>query len=218
VKLVIFDCDGVLVDSEPISNRELALAINRLGLEISTAEATQQFKGLTLAQVVAGVEAQLGRPTPDGWLEQYEHERAETFRRELREVPGAAAAVESVRAMGLDVCVASQGAVAKMELTLGVTGLDRVLGGASLFSARMVERPKPFPDLFQHAASSMGVATEHCLVIEDTTLGVTAARAAGMQVLGYAADSDPEELAGAGATVFTDMVELPGLIEERSRP
>lgn len=212
LKLVIFDCDGVLVDSEPISNGVLAQALTAVGLPTTLKDALVEYKGLLLSETVAKAEAKLGRSLPEGWVAGYERDRAEVFRRELKPIPGAAAAVERVSGAGLEVCVASQGRLEKTWLTLGLTGLIDLFPDGAIFSAYSVARGKPHPDLFLHAARTMEVVPECCLVVEDTPIAVAAAVGAGMRVLGYAADADRTELRAAGAEVFESMPELPALL------
>jgi len=134
------------------------------------------------------------------------------FRRELKPVPGAAEAVQRVKAAGLRVCVASQGALAKTRLTLGLTGLRELFAPDALFSAHDVPRPKPDPAVFQHAAATMSVKPSACAVIEDSPSGVLAAVAAGMRAIGYAADSDERALRDAGAEVIRSLEKLPELL------
>jgi HAD superfamily hydrolase (TIGR01509 family) len=209
-KLVIFDCDGVLVDSETISNEVLARMLSEEGLPKTLAEARRDYQGLLLADVVSHAEAQLGRPLPVGWLAGYERARSEVFRRELQPVPGAAEAVSRVRGAGVVVCVASQGTLEKTRLSLELTGLDELFDDRALFSAYSVARGKPHPDLFLHAAATMEADPADCVVVEDTPSGVTAAVAARMRVFGYAADSDEQALRHAGAeTILYAMGELP---------
>ncbi len=207
--LVIFDCDGVLVDSEPISNAVLAQALTRVGLPTSAESALNEFRGLHMRDVVARAEERLGQALPEGWIASYEQERADAFRRSLAPTPGAAEAVRAVSAAGLAVCVASQGRREKTELTLSLTGLRELFGADAVFSAYSVARGKPHPDLFLHAAAAMGARPERCAVIEDTTVGVTAAVAAGMRVLGYAAAGGADALAAAGAEVIMALSEVP---------
>jgi beta-phosphoglucomutase-like phosphatase (HAD superfamily) len=211
-ELVIFDCDGVLVDSEAISAAVLARMVTREGLPTTSEQARCDYQGLLLADVFARVQERLGRALPGAWLADYERERAVVFERDLRAVRGAAELVGAVRAAGAQVCVASQGKLSKMRLTLGLTGLDVLFPEGTLFSAEDVARPKPYPDLFEHAAATLGVQPAACVVIEDSPLGVTAAVAAGMRVFGYAADSDREALAAAGAELVHCLAELPALL------
>ena len=208
LQLVIFDCDGVLVDSEVISNEVLARALTEQGLPTTLAQARRDYQGLLLAEIDSRAAAKLGRPLTQDWLERYERDRAAVFRRELRAVPGVAEAVRRIKAAGVAVCVASQGKLEKTRLSLKLTKLDHLFGDEVLFSAYSVPRGKPHPDLFLHAAASMAVEPARCAVVEDTPSGVTAAVSAGMRVLGYAADSDEVALRQAGAEVFGAMEEL----------
>ena len=208
LQLVIFDCDGVLVDIEIISNDVLARALTEQGLPTTLAQSRRDYQGLLLAEIDSRAAAKLGRPLTQDWLERYERDRAAVFRRELRAVPGVAEAVRRIKAAGVAVCVASQGKLEKTRLSLKLTKLDHLFGDEVLFSAYSVPRGKPHPDLFLHAAASMAVEPARCAVVEDTPSGVTAAVSAGMRVLGYAADSDEVALRQAGAEVFGAMEEL----------
>jgi HAD superfamily hydrolase (TIGR01509 family) len=209
LELVIFDCDGVLVDSEAISNEVLAQALSAEGLPTTMAEARKAYQGLLLADVVSRAQARLGRVLPDDWLERYERDRDAAFRRELTPVPGAAQAVESISRSGVAVCVASQGKIEKTRLSLGLTGLRDLFPRHALFSAYAVPRGKPHPDLFLSAATAMGAKPARCVVVEDTPSGVTAAVNAGMRVFGHVADSDEDALRAAGAEVLRTLDELP---------
>ena len=210
-ELVVFDCDGVLVDSEPIANRVMAEAVTALGWPLTTADCIVRFKGRHLDTVIAAVEARLGRPVPEDWVPNLRAATGAAFERELQLVPGVLEALDAVAESGVAYCVASQGPPEKMAVSLGVTGLRARFDGR-IFSAYQVERGKPHPDLFLFAAAAMGVAPRACVVIEDSPLGVTAARAAGMNVLGFAPESGGAGLAAAGARLFRDMAELPGLL------
>jgi HAD superfamily hydrolase (TIGR01509 family) len=198
--LVIFDCDGVLVDSEPLSNRALSEALRAIGIDLDVAETTATFKGRSWKSCLQIVEGMLGHPPPAGLTADYEARRDAAFREALQPVPGIEAALDALD--GTPVCVASSGDHDKMRFTLGLTGLLGRFDGR-IFSATEVEHGKPAPDLFLHAAESLGYAPADCVVVEDSELGVAAARAAGMRVLGYGVDAD---------VTFTDMAELPELI------
>lgn len=211
-ELVIFDCDGVLVDSEPISNQVLARVLTRCGLETTTGEALRLYKGMILADVLARAEGLLGRSLPDDFVAQFEVERAEQFRRRLRPVRGAHETITRLRNTGVAICVATQGKPDKTELTLSLTGLRDQFAEHAVFSAYAVARGKPHPDLFRHAAAEMGHAPDRCVVVEDTPIGVRAGVAAGMRVLGYAADADRAALAAAGAEPFDALSEVPARI------
>lgn len=210
--LVIFDCDGVLVDSEVISNGVLARMLCEQGLPTTLAEARGDYQGLLLSEVLGHAEGKLGRPLPVGWLDRYERERREEFERELKPVQGAARAVERVEHAGLRTCVASQGKLEKTRLSLELTGLLHLFDEQALFSAHSVARGKPHPDLFLHAARAMGAEPSDCVIVEDTPSGVSAAVAASMRAIGYAADSDEAALRRAGAEIIQSLEELPVLL------
>jgi HAD superfamily hydrolase (TIGR01509 family) len=212
IELVIFDCDGVLVDSELISSRVLAQTLTRYGLPTTPANAQRDYEGLLLRDIDARAGAKLGRALPVDWIEVFQAERANVFRRELQPVGGAAEAVERIVAAGVPVCVASQGMIEKTRLSLALTGLDRLFSEELLFSAWLVERGKPFPDLFLHAAATLGVEPGCCAVVEDSVSGATAAVAAGMRAIGYAADGDGAKLRQAGAEVVSSMRAVPGVL------
>jgi HAD superfamily hydrolase (TIGR01509 family) len=210
--LLIFDCDGVLVDSEPISMRVLTEAVNDVGVPMSVEEVHAAFVGAAFETIELEVSRRRGAPVPAGWMDDFYAARALVFERELGPVPGAREAVESVRAGGWETCVASQGRPAKMEQTLGLTGLADLFPVERIFSATMVERPKPAPDLYLHAARVCGWEPDDCVVVEDSLLGVRGARAAGMRVLGYLPAAAPEDAAlpllAAGAEVVRDLREV----------
>lgn len=209
MRLVIFDCDGTLVDSEDISTEVLARSLSEHGLATTTADARREYQGLLLTEIDARARAKLGRPLPEGWLERFERDRAERFRRELRPVAGAAETVREIEAAGIAVCVASQGKLEKTRLTLELTGLRELFVEQQLFSAWSVERGKPHPDLFLQAATAMGVEPPDCVVVEDSTSGIKAARAARMHAVGYA-PRDGAELLRAGADeLISSLYELP---------
>jgi HAD superfamily hydrolase (TIGR01509 family) len=207
--LVIFDCDGVLVDSELPSNRVLAEAFTALGHPMTVEESIHHFLGRSAKHLHERGEQLLGRPLPEGFYAAYTEKRNAAFETELEAVAGVAEAVDALHAAGVRTCVASSGPHAKMRLTLGMTGLwDRFEG--RIYSATEVEHGKPAPDLFLHAARAEGFEPEDCVVVEDSPAGVAAGKAAGMRVLAYAAMTDPALLQDAD-TVFRSMHELPAL-------
>jgi beta-phosphoglucomutase-like phosphatase (HAD superfamily) len=212
LQLVIFDCDGVLVDSERLSNDVLAQMLSEQGLPTTLAEARRDYQGLLLADIGTNAEAKLGRALPDGWLAEFERVRSQVFARDLEAVSGTREAIVQITTARLRVCVASQGKLEKTRMSLDLTGLHDLFCEQAIFSAYSVPRGKPYPDLFLHAAETMRVEPARCVVVEDTPSGVTAAVAAGMPVLGYAADSDPEALRRAGAKPFVSMRSLPALL------
>ena len=202
--LVIFDCDGVLVDSEPLVNRIEAAYFTELGAPMSAQDAWDAFKGKTVGQVATALETRIGRPLSVEFGYQWAMTTALGLVRELKPIAGVIGAIERAQAAGAAICVASQSPLARVRLCLHVTGLEQCFG-ENVFTAQMVERPKPAPDLFLYAARRMNVPVERAIVIEDSPSGVTAARAAGMRVFGYAADESAAALEGAGATVFYSM-------------
>ena len=211
-QLVIFDCDGVLVDSESISNRVLAAMLTAQGLPTTLEHSRRDYQGLLLEDIVGIAEQRLGRLLPEDWHERFESERDTAFARELEPVAGAAQAVGRVRAAGVAACVASQGKPQKIRLSLELTRLRDLFAEQELFSAYSVARGKPHPDLFLHAAATMGAEPAGCVVVEDTASGVTAAVSAGMRVIGYGADGDELALRRAGAEIMGSLQELPELL------
>lgn len=206
-ELVIFDCDGVLVDSDRISLRIQAERISALGLETSYEDCVRDFLGLGMEATLQILTERLGRPLPNAWEAELEAAVHEGFRRELKSVPGVIEALEEIE---LPTCVASSGSHEKMRLTLGLTGLHERFAGR-VFSVEEVQRGKPAPDLFLHAAKRMSAPPERCIVVEDSPFGVAGAKAAGMSALGFAAATPAARLDAADA-VFTTMADLPGLI------
>ncbi len=212
--LIIFDCDGVLVDSELIANRVLAALLSRHGYAATAAECRQKFIGHTIPGVIKLV-ADDGVALPEDFEAMLREKDAEAFARELRPVTGMQATLE--RLQTIPKCVASSGSPEKIQSNLKTTGL---LGyfDPYLFSARDVKKPKPAPDIFLHSASRMGFAVEQCTVIEDTPFGIEGAKRAGMRAFGFIGAShrvpaDEKILLKAGADrVFADMTQLPGLL------
>ena len=206
--LVILDCDGVLVDSELIANRVMADAVNGMGLEMTLEEVMATFTGVAMADVLRRIAERLGRPPPEDFVARFRARTYEVFRRELRPVDGILAALDRIT---LPTCIASSGPHEKMQVTLAVTGLLARFQGR-IFSADDVGRGKPHPDLFLHAADSLGVGPSLCVVVEDSVPGVLAAAAAGMRAFAYVSHADPADLVRAGARVFHSMDELPDLL------
>ncbi|MEC3997936.1 HAD family phosphatase [Actinacidiphila sp. DG2A-62] len=211
-ELVIFDCDGVLVDSERIAVHIDARVLAELGWPMPLEEVVERFVGRSAADMTAAIEQHLGKPLPAGWRERYRELYREAFERELAPVDGVVDALDALDARGLATCVASNSSHAGLRHSLGLTGLHERFRGR-IFSAADVSRGKPAPDLFLHAARVSGVAPGRCVVVEDSRYGVRAACAAGMRVYGYAGGLTPAGwLAEEGAVVFDDMRDLPALI------
>jgi HAD superfamily hydrolase (TIGR01509 family) len=207
--LVIFDCDGVLVDSEKIAVKVDAVVLAGLGWPLAEAEIVERFVGRSYGDMIAEVEAHLGRRLPDGWDAPYRHLYLEAFEAELTEVDGVTDALD---ALTLPSCVASSSSHEGLRHSLGLTGLYERFAGR-IFSAEEVAHGKPAPDLFLHAARTLGVRPDRCAVVEDSPYGVAAARAAGMRAYGYCGGLTPAgRLEGPGTVVFDDMRELPELL------
>lgn len=214
--LLIFDCDGVLVDSELIANAVLAELITSLGHPTTTEDSIRTYTGRSLKDVLATAERLLGRPIPQDTGDAYGRRLFERFRGELIAVEGVQAAID---ALPYRRCVASSSAPERLMLALEVTGLAPLFG-TSVFSAVQVSRGKPAPDLFLFAARAMDEPPEDCIVIEDSPLGVEAAIAAGMRVIGFTGGSHagpdlPQGLIDAGAhRLVHAMRDLPAAVEE----
>lgn len=215
---MIFDCDGVLVDSEPITLRVMRGWVRDLGWDISEHETAARFKGVYITSIQADVEARLGRPVPD-FIEGYRARMFAEFARGIDPVDGVPEMLDALDDAGIPCCVASNGPHVKMAATLTASGLAARLGGLArdertrIFSAEDVARPKPAADLFLYAADRMRAAPAGCLVVEDSPSGIVAARAAGMPSVGFADITPAAELLAAGAdAVITSMRELPALL------
>jgi HAD superfamily hydrolase (TIGR01509 family) len=215
--LVIFDCDGVLVDSEPLAMRALLETLAEAGIELSAQEAVENFLGKSLASTVAELRRTHGVDIGGAALARMRERLYTAFRQELRPIAGVAEMLE-----GLDrpCCVASSSQPERIRLSLEVAGLSRFFG-ERLFSATMVAHGKPAPDLFLHAARAMAVGPADCLVVEDSPAGISAALAAGMRAFGFAggsharSDAHREKLVSLGPMlVFDDMRALPGLVRQ----
>lgn len=213
--LVIFDCDGVLVDSEPISLGCLTAGLNRIGVDIDVETVRARFAGTAMPSIMEHVARDYGIAAPDGFVAAVKAETLRAFDDGLEAMPDVAAAVA---ALPLPYCVASSSDPVRLRHSLGLTGLLPLFEGR-IYSATMVSRGKPAPDLFLYAAQAMGFAPEGCLVIEDSVPGVTAARAAGMRVAGFTGgghwihDRSGADLIEAGAMrVFPELGILSELI------
>ncbi len=208
--LIIFDCDGVIVDSERIVQEVFGEFIRGLGADLTDREMRERFLGRRLADCLAIVETLTGRDVPPGALDAYRARRDRVLREHVRPVPGVP---ELLRGLGTPYCIASSGDHAKMRTTLGATGLLEFFTDR-LYSATQVERGKPAPDVFLLAAAAMGAAPERTAVVEDSVNGVLAGRAAGMTVFGLAGLVEAEVLEAAGAQrIVRHMGELTAFLE-----
>jgi HAD superfamily hydrolase (TIGR01509 family) len=206
--LVLFDCDGVLVDSERLAVAIDVRAIGALGWPITEAEVIELFLGRSEADIFAMVQQHIGRTLPPDWDESWTAEFRRVFEEELEAVPGVTEAIKAIAAEGFQTCVASSGSTEKMCRTLGKTGLWDFFEGR-IYSAAQVGRGKPEPDLFLYAAEQAGIRPSRCVVVEDSRYGVAAARAAGMKVIGFAGGITPAAQLVAADVVLTDMSDLP---------
>jgi len=209
--LVIFDCDGVLVDSEPIAARLTAEAVSELGWPMSPELAKSEFLGDTFTNIIRRVEEKIGRKVPADWPARSQANLFAALERELTPVRGVRATIDALLAHGATLAVASQGSHDKMRLTLGVTDLLPFFEGR-IFSAAQVARPKPAPDLFLLAAETLGFAPQQAVVIEDSTRGVKAALAANMRIVGYTASVGRDAIVAAGAEPIDDLAQIPALL------
>lgn len=208
-ELVIFDCDGVLVDSERITARVFADMLGELGLAVTLQDIFDQFVGRSMDQCLEILSRVFGREMSPGFVLEYRTRSAMALHSEVKPVAGIEAVLAAIR---VPFCVASNGTHDKMRTTLGATGLLDAFAG-KMFSVADVARGKPHPDLFLHAAARFGTQPSKCAVIEDTPTGVSAGVAAGMTVYGYCALTPAHRLAQAGAYRTFDRMEcLPALL------
>jgi HAD superfamily hydrolase (TIGR01509 family) len=213
LELVIFDCDGVLIDSERLAVKVHVVVLRELGWPLSEAEVIERFMGRSDRDTEAAIEAHLGHKLPDGWAQRLELLYEQAFAAELAPVEGV---VEALDRITLPTCIASSGTHEYLRYTLGLTGLYERFAGR-IFSAEDVARGKPAPDLFLHAVERMAASPEGCVVVEDSRFGVEAARAAGMRALAFAGGLSPAELLeGPNTIVFEDMRDLPRLVDQCS--
>jgi HAD superfamily hydrolase (TIGR01509 family) len=210
LRLLIFDCDGVLIDSEPVVNRLVAAELTQLGWPMTAEESCARFLGLDLPAMVPLIEAGLGYRLPSSWMDTMTGRIADVLRVEAPMIPGAREALAAVSALGLGWRVASNSSHEEMEAKFGANGLLATVAGR-LHSFTDVAQGKPAPDLFLAAAAAEGVPPSACLVIEDSVPGVRGAVAAGMRCLGYAPDGDAT-LAAAGATPLRSLFALPSIL------
>jgi HAD superfamily hydrolase (TIGR01509 family) len=212
-KLVIFDCDGILVDTENLANRRLAEWLSEAGYPASFEYCRKNFSGRSMASVQKEIEDQTSIVLGSDFVDRWNAGLPDLFAHGVEAVPHVREFVDAVRASGIAYCVATSARVTKMHITLGQTGLLPLFEHA-MFSSTMVGRGKPFPDLFLHAAKTMGVLPADCIVIEDSVAGTQAGIAAGMRVFSYHGDpySDRDGLIDAGGILFDDMRQLAGLV------
>jgi HAD superfamily hydrolase (TIGR01509 family) len=208
---VIFDCDGVLVDSEPAGFELLGEELARYGLHLTRAELERDFVGATMHANWSRARA-LGAALPDDWVPDFYERLYARLAEGTALIPGVAEVLDGLDAAGIPYAVGSNGSERKMQVTLGQHPdvLARLHG--RLFSGQALGAPKPAPDLYLHAAAALGAPPGACAVVDDSPTGCRAARAAGIPCFGFAPDRDGARLAAEGATVFHAMAELPALL------
>ena len=208
-KFIIFDCDGVLVDTETISNSILANQLTELGYKCNTDQAKEIFMGRSMKDCFRIVKEDLKLNPPEDFLDQYDVQLFEALKTSVKPIPGVLEALKNIQ---LPKCVASSGSFEKMNLTLGQTGIVDFFSG-NIFSTTQVKNGKPAPDLFLLAAHTNKMDSKYIVVIEDSAFGIKAAKAAGMTAFGFARETDESKLIDAGADlIFKDMKHLPELI------
>lgn len=208
---VIFDCDGVLVDTESISAGVASTLLKESGLDLEPDEVARMATGYSDKAIWDMFQEELGRPLPSDIGQRHRDLVDEKFRRDLSPMPGVVETIDRLLAANIAICVASSGTPEKMEITLGVTGLSKFFSNR-IFSVTQVAKSKPAPDVYLFAAQSMGAAPEQCVVIEDSLPGVQAGLAAGMKVYGFCPNGDVWGLQELGVQTFNHMANLPELI------
>lgn len=208
-KCVIFDCDGVLVDSESLSNGVLADLANQHGADLNLASAIKLFKGGSVESCISKIEKRIGKSLPDSFEADYRRISFDIFKKEMKPIQGVS---EVLSQLNIPFCVASSGPEEKILLNLKLTGLLPLFEG-KIFSCYTINTWKPDPAIFLWAAKTMGFKPEDCLVIEDSFTGVTAAKAGGFDVFGFTQQDIYKELPGHATKVFSSMEELIPLIE-----
>jgi HAD superfamily hydrolase (TIGR01509 family) len=216
LRLVIFDCDGVIVDSEPIANRVTVTELATLGWTMTAAESERRFLGMTFSDMVPVIERQLGHAIPPAWHDTVKARLIEALALEAIPIAGALEALAALSALGVPWRIASNSSHEEMDAKFARIGIAAVVAGR-MHSHRDVKQGKPAPDLFLAAAAAEGVAPAECMVIEDSQPGVRAAVAAGMDCLGYAPHSDGAALRALGAVPFRSMFDVPALVAAARR-
>jgi HAD superfamily hydrolase (TIGR01509 family) len=208
---VLFDCDGVLADSEAVINRIIADEVSAKGWEMTAEESQRRFLGLALPAMLPIIEARVG-PLDEEWVAGVVSRCTRAMTEEMEPVPGALAALETIRAAGLPVAVASNSSRVDLATKLRRLGIAHAFSGR-IFSYQDVPAPKPAPDIYRAAAEACGADAHRCVVVEDSVVGTRAGRAAGCRVLGFAhGPVAAQALAEAGAEVFWEMSRLPQLL------
>jgi len=204
-KCIIFDCDGVLVDSEPIAISTLVNMANELGIDMDYEYGVRNFQGNSMSGVIQIIQSHTSKPIPSSFEQEYRQTSFQRFTKELKPISGIPSLLQQLT---IPYCVASSGPVKKIRHNLNIIGLLPQFEGR-IYSCYDLQKWKPDPAIYLHAAQEMGFAPEDCLVVEDSLMGVQAGVASGSQVYAYATHAhNKEELAAAGATLFYDMMDL----------
>lgn len=220
LRLVIFDCDGVLIDSEALCDRVVSAELHRAGWQLSPADCHRCFLGLTFADIQQAAEAHLRHPLGADWIDHLVHRVTKVMAAEATAIPGAREALQATTALGLPFRVASNSSHAEMAAKFARAGLSDLVNGRIHSAYDMIavgKRGKPAPDLFLAAAAAENIPPANCVVIEDSLAGVQAAVAAGMRCLGFSPQTDAAQLAQAGAVPFNSMFALPDLLRTMLR-
>ncbi len=215
-ELIIFDCDGVLIDSEGIASALIAREMTALGWMMDADEAQRQFIGMCITDMEPVIEAKIGYSLPLGWRAHIEGEMLDALGSQVRPMPGAKPMLEKITRLGIDWRIASNSSDQEMAVKFASSGLAHLTAGRAHSAVSLAARggrPKPAPDIYLDAASASGIAPKHCLVLEDSALGVTAAVRAGMACYGFAPHGDGAALLTAGATaLLSDLDEIFGVL------
>ncbi|WP_299780441.1 HAD-IA family hydrolase [uncultured Formosa sp.] len=212
-KCVIFDCDGVLVDSEAISNGILANMANQYGANLDLNAALKIFKGCSMAKCLEKISDLVTEPIPENFEAEYRKQSVTAFKKQIKPIEGVKDVVKELKRLDIPFCVASSGLESKMRLNLELTGLLDYFEGR-LFSCFAIGKWKPDPAVFLWAAETMGFKPEECVIIEDSYSGVTAAKAGGFDVFGFTAHDIHGQLVGYPTLEFDNMNQLISLIKQ----
>lgn len=215
--LVIFDCDGVLIDSEALCDRVVSIELGRQGWDLSPEACHRRFIGLSFPDIQLAAEAHLDRKLPEEWLDHLVRQVTAVMAAEAEPIDGARQALEATLALGLPIRIASNSSRPEMAAKFARVGFSDIVDGR-IHSAYDLfprgKRGKPDPDLFLEAAAAEGMAPDRCIVIEDSLPGVRAAVAAGMTCLGFRPNEGDQRLHGAGAIMFSSMLALPVILHD----
>lgn len=211
IKCIIFDCDGVLVDSEEIENKILLEMTKEFGLDMSMQETIKNFGGRSFKDIILQIENELNQKLTSDFEKEYRIRTYSAFKKELKPVKGVKKFIDT---LSISYCIASSGPIEKVKANLTTTGLDKRFKN-NIFSSYQINSWKPEPDIFLYASREMGFLPSECIVIEDSQAGVVAARKGGFNVFGFANANNSKLLEGEGAIVFYDFDELPNILNAR---